>query len=412
VAEAPDAVDLPPLQSEIRFAHVGFSFTQERPTLVDVDVTVPAGARVAFVGPTGAGKSAMVQLLLRLYDVDEGAVLLDGVDVRQATLSSLRGQIGIVLQDTFLFDASIRDNIALRTQATDEQIEAVARTAQLHEFVAGLPRGYDTRVGERGARLSGGQRQRLALARALLRDPRILVLDEATSALDPVTELRIVEQLEADASGRTTIAVTHRLTSVTTYDRIFVVLDGRIVERGTHAELLALGGTYADMWGTQTGTQEPVHLDVVGALGRLPLFRDVPPSRRAEIGRRLTERRLTAGQAVPEGDGCLYLLAEGDARVMTPGHGSPPVVLQPGDAFGLAALLGDESGARLQADGPVRLLVLDAEELAVLAVTTRQVAAALTGAGDGLAPSGGSRLATMVWQPHWYDDPDDDSAPR
>lgn len=405
VAEVPDAPALGPLRSEIRFAHVSFSFTQERPTLVDVDLLIPAGSRVAFVGPTGAGKSALLQLLLRFYDVDDGAVLVDGVDIRGVTLSSLRGQIGVVLQDTFLFDASIRDNIALRAPVTNEQVEAVAHAAQLHDFIMSLPRGYDTRVGERGARLSGGQRQRLAIARALLRDPQVLVLDEATSALDPLTELRIVEQLQAASSGRTTISVTHRLTSVTQYDRLFVVLDGRVVEQGTHTELLALGGTYADMWRKQAGqVDQPPALDVVAALARVPLFHDVPDPVRAEVAGRLRERRLQPGEALLEGDGCLYLIAEGEARVLVPDSPFAPVVLARGDAFGLAALLRDESGARLQAVGAVTLLVLDAEDLGYLAATLPQVAAALGGSGGGLVPSGGSRLPTVMFTPRWASD--------
>ncbi len=401
VQERPDAIELAPMSRQIELVNVDFSYSPERPTLVDVDVTIPAGSRVAFVGPTGAGKSALLQLLLRIYDVDDGAILVDGVDVQDATVASLRGQFGVVLQDTFLFDASVRDNIALRAQVPEEQIHAVAKVAQIHEYVMSLPRGYDTRVGERGARLSGGQRQRLAIARALLRQPRVLVLDEATSALDPVTELRILEALDAASVGLTTVAVTHRLTSVIHFDHIFVVFEGRIVEGGRHDELLAQDGVYADMWVKQTGErgQLPMSFDVNQALGRVPLFRDLSPTQCTEVARRLREVRLAPGEGVHEGDGCLYLVAEGEGRLLSPesSRTGSTVILRQGDAFGVSALLQDGSGMTLEAVGPVRLLVLDAENIAYLAGTIPTVAAALAGSGNAVVPAGGSRLARIPW---------------
>ena len=401
VTEPADAVELAPMTRDITFADVDFSYSPERPTLSGINVTIPAGFRVAFVGPTGAGKSALLQLLLRIYDVDRGAIMIDGVDIRDASIASLRRQFGVVLQDTFLFDASIRDNIALRAQLPDEEIYAAARVAQIHDYVMSLPRGYDTRVGERGARLSGGQRQRLAIARALLRQPRVIVLDEATSALDPVTELRILESLDAASEGRTTVAVTHRLASVTRFDHIFVVNEGRIVEGGTHEDLLDEGGVYADMWSKQTGHQGqlPPSLNVIEALGRIPIFRDLSPAHCAEVAGRLKGKPLAPGEGVPEGDGCLYLVAEGEVRLSGPQVRAADslVVLRQGDAFGVSALLQGGSGTILEAVGPAQLLVLDAEDVAHLAATIPAVAAALAGSSNLVAPAGGSRLASIPW---------------
>src|SRR5207248_4241229 len=183
----------------------------------------------------------------------------DGHDLREIAIESLRSQLGVVFQESFMFDATVRENIAMGNPGADDaQIEQAARAAELHDFIMTLPRGYDTLVGERGGRFSGGQRQRLAIARALIRDPRVLILDEATSALDPRTDRLISETLERVAHGRTTVAVTHRLTSVVGYDRIFVVVDGRVAEQGTHGELLARGGVYASLWAEQTGEERPV----------------------------------------------------------------------------------------------------------------------------------------------------------
>src|SRR5207237_800099 len=200
--------------------------------------------------------------------------------------------------------ATIRENIAMgRSGATDAEVEAAATAAELHDFVLTLPRGYDTLVGERGGRLSGGQRQRISIARALIRDPRILILDEATSALDPRTERLITDTLERASEGRTTVAVTHRLTSIAGYDRIFVVVAGRIVEQGTHAQLLELGGTYAHLWAEQTGAvvAQEAPFDAVEALGRVAIFAGLPPSDLASIARHLRVVDLRPGDHVPEG---------------------------------------------------------------------------------------------------------------
>lgn len=254
VVDEPGAPVLAPLDREIRFDAVSFSYVQERRTLRELDAVIVAGSRVAFVGPSGSGKSTVLRLLMRLHDPDEGTISIDGHDIGQVRLDSLRGQVGVVFQDTFLFNTTVRENIALgRPGASDAEVEAAARMAEVDAFVADLPRGYDTPVGERGAQLSGGQRQRVAIARALIRNPRLLLLDEATSALDPRTERQIVTTLEKVSSGRTTVAITHRLTSVVDYDQIFVLVDGEIVERGTHKELVAAAGAYARLWAEQTG---------------------------------------------------------------------------------------------------------------------------------------------------------------
>ncbi|TMK82357.1 MAG: ATP-binding cassette domain-containing protein [Actinobacteria bacterium] len=383
-------------------AAVSFSYTPERRALEDIDIRIPAGRRVAFVGPTGAGKSSILQLLMRFYDPEAGAVMFDGQDIKGATVASLRSQLGVVFQDTFLFDASVRENIAVgRPGATDDEVRAAARAAALDDFVATLPRGYDTMVGERGGRLSGGQRQRLAIARALLRDPAVLLLDEATSALDPATEARISETLNEVGKGRTTVAVTHRLTSIVHYDRLFVVVDGRIVEQGTHAELLDQGGVYAELWAEQTGGMVPTAppFDAAGALARVPLFAQLAADELADVASRLQAGKVQAGQGLPEGGGRLVLVRRGRARVLTPGLGGQLVAsaeLGPGDAFGVAALLGQETGAVLEGAEDLAVLVLDDEDMAGVAARFPSVAAALAGRPSAVVPAGGQRLSRMT----------------
>ena len=406
----PDVVDdeaaapLAPLAREIRLAGVGFSYSPERRTLDQLDVTIPRGSRVAFVGPTGAGKSSALQLLMRFYDPDEGAVLFDDRDVRDAPVESLRAQLGVVFQDTFLFDTTIRENIAMgRPGATDQEVEDAARAAEVHDFIIGLPRSYDTLVGERGSRLSGGQRQRIAIARALVRDPAVILLDEATSALDPRTERLINDTLERVASGRTTIAVTHRLTSITDFDRIFVLVEGRLAEAGTHDELVARAGVYASLWSEQTGAAvmaAAAPFDLHGALARVPLFADLDPAGHDDVAARLVSADLAAGAVLAEGGGQLAIVRRGRARVLVPGldgQWTTLAELRPGDSFGLAALLGQQRGAVLRAEEPVVLLLLADEALAALATKYPSVATALEGrVRPAVAPAGGQRLSRLT----------------
>ena len=255
VVDAPGARPLPRLAREIRFTDVSFSYTGDQLHLDHVSFTIPAGETVAFVGPSGGGKSTILGLLTRFYDVAGGAVTMDGHDLQRVTQESLHAQIGIVFQDTFLFNTTMGDNIRMgKPDATDAEIAAAARAAEIHDLITSLPRGYDTPTGELGGLLSGGQRQRIAIARAILRDPAILILDEATSALDPATEAAIIATLERVAHDRTVIVVTHRLAAIHRADRIFVVDSGRVVEQGRHHELLARSGLYRELWWKQNHT--------------------------------------------------------------------------------------------------------------------------------------------------------------
>ncbi|WP_374601485.1 ABC transporter ATP-binding protein/permease [Niveibacterium sp.] len=252
VEDKPDARDLPEGPLGVRFAGVDFHYEAKRQILFGVDIDVPAGKTVAVVGHSGSGKSTLARLLFRFYDVSGGRLEIGGQDIRNIRQHSLRRAIGIVPQDTVLFNDTIRYNIEYgRPGASQSEIEAAARAAQLHDFVARLPDGYETRVGERGLKLSGGEKQRVAIARALLKNPPILIFDEATSALDSKTEQAIQAQLEAAARGRTAIVIAHRLSTVMNADEILVLDGGRVVERGQHAALLSRDGAYASMWALQ-----------------------------------------------------------------------------------------------------------------------------------------------------------------
>jgi ATP-binding cassette subfamily B protein len=247
IEERPDAKTLTAPRGDVSFDDVWFRYGDAW-TLQGVTIDVPAGTRLGIVGETGSGKTTLGYLVARLYDVERGAVTIDGTDVRDATFESLAATVGVVSQDTYLFHASIRDNLRFaRPDATDEQIEDAARAAQIHELIAALPDGYDTEVGERGYRFSGGEKQRIAIARTMLRNPPVLVLDEATSALDTETERQVQLALDRLSEGRTTIAIAHRLSTIRHADQIVVLDDGRVVERGTHEELLERGGRYAEL---------------------------------------------------------------------------------------------------------------------------------------------------------------------
>lgn len=406
LVEPAGAAALPPLTREIRLTGVNFSYNAERQVLADVDAVIPAGRKVAFVGASGSGKSTIFQLLMRLYDPDEGSVLYDGADARSVTVSSLRGQLGVVFQDNFLFDTSLRDNIAMgKPGATDDEIVAAAKAAEVHDFISELPRGYDTPVGERGGMLSGGQRQRVAIARALVRNPQVLLLDEATSALDPKTERAIISTLDRVAEGRTTVSITHRLTSVVGYDLIFVVHEGRIAEQGNHASLVAAGGLYARLWAEQTGQAiplAPAGADPAEALSRIPLFAGLAPDRLGEVASRLVPQEVAVGATVDDGGGAISILARGRARILVPGGPSGWSIVAevgPGDAFGTTAVVSGATGSCLQALEPVTLLVLGDDNIRGLAAIEPSVAAALEGgrsASPAAAPRGGMRLTRVT----------------
>ena len=252
IQDAPDAVELSQVRGEVELDHVSFTYPGSSEVLHDIDLTVAAGETVAIVGPSGGGKRTLCQLVPRFYDVTEGSIRVDGLDVRQVTQRSLRRAIGIVQQDVFLFADTIRENIRYgRPDATDEEVEQAAHRAELLEDIRTMPQGFDTYVGERGAMLSGGQKQRVAIARIFLKDPAILILDEATSALDSVTEATIQGAFDQLSQGRTTLIIAHRLSTIRSAHRILVVQDGRIAEQGSHAQLLAENGAYARLYHTQ-----------------------------------------------------------------------------------------------------------------------------------------------------------------
>jgi ATP-binding cassette subfamily B protein len=266
--EVADDSSAPPLairQAEVRFAHVDFSYEAKRQILFDVDFTIAAGTTTAVVGHSGSGKSTLARLLFRFYDVNAGAITIDEQDIRRVTQTSLRSAIGIVPQDTVLFNDSIAYNIAYgRPGASQDEIVAAARAAYIHDFIVSLPDGYETAVGERGLKLSGGEKQRVAIARTLLKNPAILIFDEATSALDSRAEQAIQAQLKEIARDRTTLVIAHRLSTIADAQQILVMDHGRIIERGTHGQLLAAQGAYAQMWERQQARQQEV-TDPIGA---------------------------------------------------------------------------------------------------------------------------------------------------
>lgn len=256
VDDQPGAQALAVREGTVRFEHVSFAYDAARPILHDLSFEIPAGKTVAVVGPSGAGKSTLARLLYRFYDVNGGAITIDGQDIREVTQASLRGAIGIVPQDTVLFNDTVEYNIAYgRPGATREEVEGAAKAAHIHAFISATPKGYDTMVGERGLKLSGGEKQRVAIARTLLKNPPILIFDEATSALDSANERAIQAELRAVSQGKTALVIAHRLSTVVDAHEIVVLEAGRVVERGPHAELLARNGRYAQMWRLQNSDQ-------------------------------------------------------------------------------------------------------------------------------------------------------------
>ena len=352
VVDLPNAGTLPRLSREIQFDGVTFGYTPAQLNLNKVNFTIRAGESVAFVGPSGSGKSTVLTILTRFYEPDAGAVAFDGHDVRAASQDSLRGQLGIVIQESILCNTTIRENIRVgKPDATDAEVEAAARTAEIHDIIMAMPEGYDTSVGERGGRLSGGQRQRIAIARALLRDPRVLVLDEATSALDAGTEASINKTLERVAKGRTVVSVTHRLAAIVNVDRIFVMERGQLVEQGKHDELLGLGGVYSRLWEKQQGFiiaegggQARVE---ASRLQSIPMLQSLDNETLKSLADLFITERCPANRDVfREGDpgDKFYIVARGTLTVWVNTIASGPKqirTMDDGDHFGEIALMAD-----------------------------------------------------------------------
>lgn len=352
IFDRPGADALHPISQMVKLEHITFGYGKGQTVLHDLSLTIPVGANVAIVGPSGSGKSSIVNLLLRFWDCERGSILFDGQDIRNVTLASLREQVGLVFQDTFIFDTTLRENIAIgRLGATDSEIMAAAKGAQLDSYINTLPAGYNTMLGERGVRMSGGQRQRLAIARVLLRNPRILILDEATSALDPQTEREILAALDQLKQGRTTISITHRFSIAASADYIFVLNQGRLVEQGKHDTLVKAGGLYQQLYEEQTGSSIPEQMSRIGIditrLNMIPLFAGLRGEVLYKLADRLMKERFAAGEdVVRQGDpgDKLYIISRGQAEVLFDnGSGEQRLnVLNENDYFGEMALLSNE----------------------------------------------------------------------
>lgn len=351
VEDRPGARFLQPLNTEIVFSQVDFSYGRERADVADIRARIPRGAYVAFVGPSGAGKTTMLNLLMRFHDPASGFIAIDGHDLRAVTQASLRSRMGVVLQENFLFNIPVRENIRLgKPDASEEAIVAAAKTVGLHDFIMSLPQGYGTPAGEQGVRLSLGQMQRLAIARAILRDPEILLLDEAASALDPIDEIEVNRVLRQAGKGRTVISVTHRLSTAADADHIFVFDRGRIVEQGSHFELLAASGLYANLWQKQNGftfSTDGRHVDVdAQRLKAFPILEHLSEEQLAELAPFFATETFQPGREIVRqndpGDK-FYIIARGKVEVWRTEEGSGNTmrvaVLQDGDFFGEITLI-------------------------------------------------------------------------
>lgn len=351
VPDTAAAASLPPIKSAIELDNVVFTPEPDRRVLDRVSLRINHGETVAFVGPSGSGKSTVLNAIMRSFDPNEGAIKIDGQDLRSVTKSSFIDQSAVVFQESFLYDLTVKENLRFgRLDATDQEIETACRDAEIHDIIMAMPKGYDSPVGERGSLLSGGQRQRLSIARALVRNPRILFLDEATSALDPGTEISINHTLERVSKGRTVMSVTHRLASVTKFDRIFVMNKGKLAEQGTHSELLAKGGIYAGLWKKQDG----IHTSEDGSRADISVERlkqyailsklDDKMLRELATSQFVTENIAAGRDVVVEGDAGdkFYIIARGRVEVMkrgADGRDERVRVLEDGDNFGELALL-------------------------------------------------------------------------
>lgn len=394
VRDAPDAVALPRISSSARLEDVSFQYGQDHTILDHVSVTIPKDQYIAFVGPSGSGKTTILNLLMRFYDPSAGAVLLDGVDLRQGTQASLHAQMAAVFQDTFLFNTTIRENIRFgKLNATDAEIEAAARAAEIHDLIVGLPKGYDTETGEMGSLLSGGQRQRVAIARAIVRDPAILVLDEPTSALDPATETAISQTLERLARNRTVVSTSHRLATVQHANCINVLRDGKLAEFGTHEQLLARKGLYYELWQKQHGVEispdgRAATLDMSRLralpLFTVPLFANLEADALAQLARRFHSTQYGSGVTLAtEGQPCdtFFILARGRVAVTTSAASRRErtvATLEDGDYFGETALFEDAlASATTRTLQPSLVLALRRSDFLEALATTPALRAAL-----------------------------------
>jgi len=411
IKDLPESRPIQPLTRAVEFDNVVFGYGDDEPAIRGVSLAIPGGARVAFVGRSGSGKSTMLSLLMRFYEPTGGRILVDGVDIRSATLESMRAQLGVVFQENVLFNTSLRENIRLgNLTANDDDVAQAARMAEIHEFIMGLPDQYDTVAGERGTRLSGGQRQRIAIARAIIRKPHILLLDEATSALDPVAEAAINETLERVGQGCTTIAVTHRLASARTADRIYVMDRGTVVEEGTHAELLQSGGLYAQMWEEQGGGMAEMAALPEGVessfLRRVPMLSQLDSETLGFVARHLMREEAGAGEMiVTYGDSAdrLYIIQKGQVEVLDPDPATgnrPLAVLGEGDHFGEIALLHDTArSASVRTRLPVTLYSLGRDDFNRLIMTVPALRDALEATVRGRARAGEVRRAQTLVRP-------------